>query len=216
MTTRSKRGRTKIADLFNQDGGGNRKKRQFNPFQSQRDRGNPNPDEASGWMGGLTDIQIKHPGIYISCAILVLALVLYELSPRVMSWLLWLPTGFLVWKWIQRFIGHKNKVYAVTGFIAFWFFVSILFIMFLESAQIYSGIFTEMAINQPPINFHRMGADFFRPIPFGVGWLIARLLTIVGDTLTRLQITMFGFLGVLCFAVIQFLEGFQSGGRVID
>ena len=39
-----------------------------------------------------------------------------------------------------------------------------------------------------------------------MGCLIARLLTILGDTLTRLQITMFGLLGILCFAVIQFLK----------
>ena len=211
MTTGTKRSRTKIADLFKGGDNGVSKskpqRRTFNPFKKQpQDRVNPNPDEASGWLGGLTDIQVKHPGIYVAIAVMGVALVLYELNPMMMSWLLWLPTGFLVWKWVQRFIGHQNKVYAVTGFIAFWFFISILFIMFLESAQIYSGIFTDMAINQPPINFHRMGADFFQPIPLGVGWLIARILTIIGDTLTRLQITMFGLLGVLCFAVIQFLE----------
>ena len=135
MTTGTKRSRTKIADLFKGgDRGGSNpkpKRRNFNPFQSQpRDRVNPNPDEESGWIGGLTDVNVKHPGIYVSSAVIVLALVLYELNPMVMSWLLWLPTAFLVWKWVQRFIGHKNKVYAVTGFIAFWFFISILFIMF--------------------------------------------------------------------------------------
>ena len=210
MTTGTKRSRTKIADMFNRDSAARNskpKRRHFNPFSKPpRDRVNPNPDEESGWIGGLTDVNVKHPGIYVSVAVIVLALVLYELNPMMMSWLLWLPTAFLAWKWVQRFIGHQNKVYAVTGFIAYWFFISILFIMFLESAQIYSGIFTDMAINQPPINFHNMGADFFRPLPFGVGWLIARLLTIIGDTLTRLQITMFGLLGILCFAVIQFLE----------
>ena len=214
MTTGTQRSRTKIADLFKDGDSGvstprrkGRRSRTFTPFPKKpRGRVNPNPDEESVWLGGWGDVNVKHPGIYISIAMMVLALVLYEMNPMVMSWLLWLPTGFLIWKWVQRFIGHANKVYAITGFIAFWFFISILFIMFLESAQIYSGIFTDMAINQPPLNFHRMGADFFRPLPFGVGWLMARVLTILGDTLTRLQITMFGLLGILCFAVIQFLE----------
>ena len=78
----------------------------------------------------------------------------------------------------------------------------VLGLLFFQSAHIYASAGRAIAPESGLINLHNLGAEIFKGAPL-IGWAISLSLRGLAGVVRGLELTAFGLLGVMIYAIIQ-------------